>query len=182
MPEAARTFRTKPEMALTEIDRLLASDLSFGVVLADAGYGLSASFRKGLSERGLLWAVGIPKHQKVYAADIAMIFPQARRGRPRLRSVPETDCLAADKVLANARWRRITWRRGSKGRLSASFAAVRVRVADGPPQRIRLMGAQHLPGEEVWLIGERRASGEHKYYLSNLGRRLITRRTIGVHR
>lgn len=27
---------------------------------------------------------------------------------------------------------------------------------------------QHLPGEEVWLIGERRISGEHKYYLSCL--------------
>jgi SRSO17 transposase len=30
------------------------------------------------------------------------------------------------------------------------------------------MGAQHMPGDEVWLIGERRASGERKYYLSNL--------------
>ena len=27
---------------------------------------------------------------------------------------------------------------------------------------------QHMPGEEVWLVGERRASGERKYYLSNL--------------
>jgi SRSO17 transposase len=45
---------------------------------------------------------------------------------------------------------------------------VRVRVADGPPQRIRDMGGQHMPGDEAWLIGERRATGEHKYYLSNL--------------
>jgi SRSO17 transposase len=30
------------------------------------------------------------------------------------------------------------------------------------------MGAQHLPGEEVWLVGEQRSSGERKYYLSNL--------------
>ena len=30
------------------------------------------------------------------------------------------------------------------------------------------MGAQHLPGEGVWLVGESRASGERKYYLSNL--------------
>ena len=52
--------------------------------------------------------------------------------------------------------------------LSARFAAVRVRVADGPPQRIRDMGGQHMPGDEAWLIGERRATGEHKYYLSNL--------------
>jgi SRSO17 transposase len=45
---------------------------------------------------------------------------------------------------------------------------MRVRVADGPTQRIREMGAQHLPGEEVWVIGEHRSTGERKYYLSNL--------------
>ncbi len=45
---------------------------------------------------------------------------------------------------------------------------VRVRVADGPPQRIRDKGQQHLPGGEAWLIGEHRMSGEKKYYLANL--------------
>jgi SRSO17 transposase len=43
-----------------------------------------------------------------------------------------------------------------------------VRVADGPPQRIRDKGQQHLPGDEAWLIGEHRMSGEKKYYLANL--------------
>jgi SRSO17 transposase len=43
-----------------------------------------------------------------------------------------------------------------------------VRVADGPPQRIRDKGQQHLPGEEVWLIGEHRTPGEKKYYLATL--------------
>jgi hypothetical protein len=33
-------------------------------VLADAGYGLSAPFRQGLTTRGLAWAVGIPRHLK----------------------------------------------------------------------------------------------------------------------
>src|SRR6201999_2955524 len=60
------------------------------------------------------------------------------------------------------------WRTGTKGKLKARFAAVRVRVADGPPQRIRDKGQQHLPGQEVWLVGEHRASGEKKYYLANL--------------
>ena len=45
---------------------------------------------------------------------------------------------------------------------------MRVRVADGPAQRIGDMGAQHLPGEEVWVVGEHRSTGERKYYLSNL--------------
>jgi SRSO17 transposase len=43
-----------------------------------------------------------------------------------------------------------------------------MRVADGPPQRIGHLGQQHLPGEEVWLVGEYRSTGERKYCLSNL--------------
>jgi len=71
-------------------------------------------------------------------------------------------------MLANAKWQNVSWRNGTKGRLKARFAAVRVRIADGPPQRIKDKGQQHLPGEEAWLIGEHRTSGEKKYYLANL--------------
>ena len=63
--------------------------MCFGCVLADAGYGLSAPFRQGLTARKLTWAVGIPRHLKVYPADVRMIWPVARRGRPRQRDVPE---------------------------------------------------------------------------------------------
>jgi SRSO17 transposase len=30
------------------------------------------------------------------------------------------------------------------------------------------MAHQHLPGDETWLVGEHRISGEKKYYLANL--------------
>jgi SRSO17 transposase len=168
VPEERRSFRTKPEMALAELDRLIEAGLRFGCVLADAGYGLSAPFRQGLSARGLAWAVGIPRHQKVYPADVALIFPAAGRGRPRKRHVPDQRSQAAETVLATTPWRHMSWRHGTKGKLAARFAALRVRVADGPPQRIGAMGAQHMPGEEVWLVGEHRISGERKYYLANL--------------
>lgn len=168
VPAEFQAPRSKPEIAIEEIDRLQATGLRFGAVLADAGYGLSAPFRQALSERGLRWAVGIPRHQKVYPADVALIFPVAGRGRPRQRHIPDQPSKAAEAILAEATWRSVSWRRGTKGRLSARFAAVRVRIADGPPQRIRDMGAQHMPGEEAWLVGERRSSGERKYYLSNL--------------
>jgi hypothetical protein len=52
--------------------------------------------------------------------------------------------------------------------IKARFATVRIRVANGMPQRIRDAGPQHQPGEEAWLIGEHRASGEKKYHLANL--------------
>lgn len=85
--------------------------MSFGVVLADAGYGLSAPFRQGLSARGLAWAVGIPRHQTVYSADVALIFPVAGRGRPRQRHVPDQPSVAAEVMLARADWRIVSWRR-----------------------------------------------------------------------
>jgi SRSO17 transposase len=168
VPDECRDYRSKPETALAEIDRVRAAGVRFGCVLADAGYGLSASFRQALTKRGLDWAVGIPFKQKIYPADVAMVFPVSRRGRPRQRHIPDVKSVTAQAMLETARWQKISWRSGTKGRLSARFAAMRVRVADGPPQRIRDMGAQHLPGEEVWVIGEHRSNGERKYYLSNL--------------
>jgi SRSO17 transposase len=168
VPAECRTARTKPEMALAEIDRAIAAGVRFGCALADAGYGLSAPFRQGLTARKLTWAVGIPRHLKVYPADVRMIWPVAKRGRPRQRPVPDILSIPAEDMLANAKWRTISWRTGTKGKLKARFAAVRVRVADGPPQRIRDKGQQHLPGDEAWLIGEHRMSGEKKYYLANL--------------
>ena len=55
-----------------------------------------------------------------------------------------------------------------KGRLTARFAALRIRIADGSTQRILDKGQQPMPGEEAWLLGERRSNGERKHYLSNL--------------
>lgn len=168
VPAEHRDYRTKPEIALAEIDRVRDGGVRFGCVLADAGYGLSAPFRQGLSERGLTWAVGIPYKQKVYPVDVAMIFPVSGRGRPRERHIPDVKSVTAKAMLEGAKWQTVSWRKGTKGRLSARFAVARVRVADGPTQRIHDRGAQHLPGEEVWVIGEHRSTGERKYYLSNL--------------
>ena len=168
VPAEYRTARTKPEMALAEIDRVIAAGVRFGSVLADAGYGMSAPFRQGLTARKLAWAVGIPRHLKMYPADVQMVWPVAGRGRPRRRHVPDVLSKAAEDMLADATWRTISWRTGTKGKLKARFAAVRVRVADGPRQRIGDKGQQHLPGDEAWLIGEHRKSGEKKYYLANL--------------
>ena len=99
---------------------------------------------------------------------------------PEAYHVPDVVSVPAQAMLESVLWRKLSWRRGVKGRLAARFAAIRVRVADGPPQRIGTMGAQHLPGEEVWLVGEHRSSGERKYYLSNLPPDLPLKRLAGV--
>jgi SRSO17 transposase len=168
VPEIFWTARSKPEIALDELQRVMQAGVSFGAVVTDAGYGMSAPFRQGLSALGLLWAVGIPRLQKVYPTEVKSVLPPVTRGGPRKTLIPDQEAIAAEAMLAKASWRRITWRHGTKGPLRAKFAAVRVRVADGPEVRLQGRTGQHLPGAEVWLVGEHRRSGERKYYLSNL--------------
>lgn len=137
-------------------------------MLADAGYGSSGMFRQALSERGLLWAVGLSRRQNVYPADVALIFPVAKTGKRRQYHIPDQPPVAAETMLAGEKWQTINWRRGTKGRLTCLFAARRVRVADGHKHRMSDNRMQCMPGDEVWLVGERRSGGEQKYYVSNL--------------
>ncbi len=148
-------------IALAELDRVLAAGARFGIVVADAGYGASAEFRRGLDERGRRWAVGIPRDQKVCGAAVRLVPPAGRRAR---RPVPSEDPRPADEVLAELPWRRVAWRRGTKGAPAARFAAIRVRVGDGATWG----NNRHLPGGEVWLEGEQRPGGARKRHLSNL--------------
>ncbi len=129
-----------------------AAGARFGTVLADAGYGASAAFRHGLDERGLVWAVGIHRNQKVYASDVQLVPPG---GRAR-RLVPDQEPQPAEDVLATRPWRRVTWREGTKSMLAARFAALRIRVADGAVWN----NNRHLPGSEAWLGEEWRSTGE----------------------
>lgn len=164
VPEEHRRPLAKTDLALAEIDRVIAAGCRFGRVVADAGYGISAAFRQGLSDRGLVWAVGITRVQNVYASTVELLWPKAATGRPRKHPVPSEEPLPAEAALEKAVWRRVSWRWGTKGLLAAEFAALRVRPAEDD----QLRNGRHPPGDEVWLVGERRATGERKYYLANL--------------
>ena len=164
VPAASRVFRSKGAIALAELDRLQAAGVRFGCALADAGYGSSAAFRHGLAARAPLWAVGIPKTQRVYSAAVKLHWPATPgTGRPRRHGIPNERPVSAEAALTRGPWRRIRWRHGTKGPLTATFAARRVRVAEG----LQAQTGFRLPGEELWLVGERRSSGERKYYLAS---------------
>jgi SRSO17 transposase len=170
---------TKPQIALQEIDRLVSLGVTFDHVLADAGYGLSPTFRHGLSERGLLWAVGVQSTQKMYGAGVKLLAPAKGKGRPGKHPRPSQKSLRADQVQAawGLKWRRVTWREGTKGALQAHFWAVRVRLADGE----KIARGQHLPGEEqLWLVGEKRSTGEIRYYVLNLPAKTSLQRLVQV--
>src|SRR5271168_5639608 len=168
VPKDRQIALTKPDIAIQEIDRVIASGVRFGCVLADSGYGSSGSFRQALSERGLLWAVGLSRRQNVYPADVDLVFPVAKTGKRRKYHIPDRPPVSAEATLAGEKWREVNWRRGTKGPLTCRFAARRVRVADGHKHRMLDNRMQCMPGDEVWLVGERRATGEQKYYVSNL--------------
>ena len=106
--------------------------------------------------------------QKLYPPDVRLTPMRGHKmGRPRKHREPTVKSCSAQRMidaLGTKGFRSISWRRGTKGKLRARFACVRVRVADGAK---RSQG-QRQPGEELWLIGELRPGGQRKYYLSNL--------------
>ena len=121
-----------------------------------------------MSRRGLVWAVGLSRRQNVYPSDVALIFPVAKTGKHRQYHIPDRQPVSADAMLTGETWQKISWRRGTRGRLTCLFAARRVCVADGHKHRMLDNRMQCMPGDEVWLVGERRSTGEQKYYVSNL--------------
>jgi SRSO17 transposase len=167
VPEAI-PGRPKWQIALEELDRIRSAGGRFGAVLADADYGKVAEFRQKLSEQGLSWAVGILPLQTVYPAEVVVApAPVPATGRRPKHPVPSVRSRSAQTVIADLpdeSWRTLSWRRGTKGDLTADFAALRVRVAEGPV----IARNRRLPGDVAWLVCERRATGERKYYLSNL--------------
>src|SRR3546814_2032806 len=98
IPVERRVALSKPEIAIEEIDRVIASGVHFGCVLADAGYGYSAPFSHALRERGLLWAVSLARRQMVYPPDVAMIFPTAKARKQRKNHNPAILTVAAGRM------------------------------------------------------------------------------------
>ena len=96
--------------------------------------------------------MGIARNQKVYDPGVRLVPPPGRARKP----VPDEEPREAEVVLAALPWRRVTWRQGTKGALTARFAMTRV------------------------LVGEWRASGERKVYLSNLPPRTSRRALAGT--
>jgi SRSO17 transposase len=159
------TFKTKPQIALEQIEWACASGLPRADVVADAGYGAEARFRSRISELGLRYVVGVKSTTTVWAAGRKALQPvtYSGRGRRPVRPVHVDDSKPVsvqDLALAlpAKEWRKISWRQGTNERLSGRFAHVRVRCA-----------ATKTMGEE-WLLIEWPKDEEKptKFWLSTL--------------
>jgi len=132
-------FATKAQLALQQLEGLLAQGAPRHCVLADAGYGVDSAFRRRLGR-------GRPP-----------VVPR----RTRTRQALSVKALALS--LPSSAFHTISWREGSNATLSGRFAALRVRNAGGNAGRARLQPEQWLliewPAQDAEPL---------KYYLSNL--------------
>ncbi len=131
-------FKTKLELALDMADQALADGVPLGMFLVDAAYGNSSRFRRELRKRGFSYGVAVNSTTKVWQLD-----KLDRRCGGRTLSVAEY----ANKIVERGGFRRTTWRQGTKGKLSARFAA----------RRVLPICNEDLPRAErevVWLLME----------------------------
>lgn len=167
--------RTKLEMALEQVDSVLAADIRIRCVLADAGYGESTEFRAAIAKRNLHYAVGVSKAIKVFC-EPPKYKPSARPSRPELAR-DSAKPLTLEELAQTAGpkdWVRLSWRKGTKGKLEADFLVLRA-----TPAHQWTHGAKH---DEVWVICERTLGKDsvRKFYLSNLPARLNRREVIRI--
>lgn len=156
-------FQTKLELGLKMIRRALTNGVPPGVVLVDTAYGNSNDFRMELRLLGLDYAVAVQSPTKVWRLD--------RLERCRGDAISVRDL--AEK-LGPKKFRRTTWRKGTRRDLSARFASVRVACAYNDPN---IFPSER---EALWLIIEWRdgEAAPTKFYLSSLQIRTSRRALI----
>lgn len=120
IPDAVQ-FATKPELALTMIERAIADGVPQGVVLADSAYGSSSQFRQRLRELGLDYAVGVNPTTKV------QLLGDDGKPRGKEQSLKQL----ARRLKRQGAFRRCTWRQGTRRKLTALFLRCQIKLPDG---------------------------------------------------
>lgn len=166
VPAGFRAAKTKGEIALGLIDQVRAEGITGGTVVADLGYG-SSVMRAGLAERGLRYVVGVPATSVVFPKEPGWAHPPrtGRGGRSPSRWILDPKSsppVSVEAVAKGLKLRRVSWRSGTKGKLSARFGWVRV----WPGHEWKHGLCAHA--DPLWLLVEARDDGQVQYALSNL--------------
>ena len=164
------TFKTKPQIALEQIEWAVAAGLPRGVVMADAAYGCEARFRTRISELGLQYALGVKSSSTVWAPGTSTKPPAPYNGRGRRPVRPVHDDnnkpVNVEELalqMPDDAWQKISWRQGTNERLSGRFARVRVRSAHDRDVATEKISEEWLLIE--WPEGEEKPT---KYWFSTL--------------
>lgn len=185
VPPANQPPRDRANMVLDQIDSLTHSAFNqngnqigqrCSGVLLDGSFALAPRLRRGLAERNLPWAALLPDHAGEGDTEPTPVFTSGPIGSashsshasqpPSSRSRTRITPANAAWLLANAQWQSISWRHADHSRQTARFAAIRVAMAD-PADQAGAKDPADAAGH-VWLMGEKPALGDTRYYLSNL--------------
>jgi len=176
------SFKTKPEIALEQIEAACEAGLARGVVLMDAGYGCNTNLRTSVSALALCYVAGILSQTCVWASGTGPLPPKKWSGRgrrPKLIRRDDKHQPVSVKELAlglpNRAWRTIKWREGTAEWLSSRFARVRVRAAHHDYK------LTHSRPEEWLLIEWPKGEDEPtKYWLSTLPKDITFRALVDL--
>jgi SRSO17 transposase len=134
----ARTFQTKPQLALAMIQRAVQRDFPFERVAADELYGRNRAFRAGLGQRP--YALEVPRNTPIG------LSPRARRLFPAIEVT----------LWHKTPWRSLEVGPVERGVLCAAFVGLRVWTPD-----------QNGQPEELWLVIRRDRDGKLTFTLLN---------------
>lgn len=152
-------FRTKPEIALDIIDRALADGIPVAPVVVDAGYGDNGPFRAALDLLGLEYVAAVKGKTTVVVSD-----------DPKAPRVNVQDFAAS---LPAGAFRRVTWREGTKGKMTARFATRRVLAPSDDGSVFRTDAKLTLLIE--WADGD---AGPGKFWFANLPKHTSRKRLV----
>lgn len=165
---AGVSFQEKWRHGLTLLRQVRAAGFELTAVIGDAEFGDVTVLRAALHRLRLAYALGVSSTLTVFLRRPRLVTRRPRAdglGRPRTaRRVAATDQPLSVAVIARrqprAAWRWIRWRNGTQPARRARFVALRVTPARG--WRVGRLAP------EVWLLCEREADGDLKYYLIHL--------------
>ncbi|MFI1106335.1 IS701 family transposase [Streptomyces melanogenes] len=129
----------KPRLALGLLDRLADGLGPVPVIVADAGYGRSVSFRLALEERGWSYVVAVDPKEVVQLEAAEPYQPPYGGLGPPTRPCYRTPARAlATMVEATTPFEQVTWRHGTKGHMTSRFAVLQVRPAGKVARHVAL--------------------------------------------
>jgi len=174
------TYEPKWKLALGLISQALVWQIRRRVVVADAGYGDATEFREGIEDMGLPYAVGVSGVPTIWRPGVTPSIPRPPQvGRPSTRpKAKETPISLSSfaRELSPRKFRTISWREGSKGRMRGRFCAFRVYSAERHTKKKR-------PAlKPIWLVIENTGEKKRpfKFYFSNVPQGTSLKRLVAV--
>jgi SRSO17 transposase len=158
------TFKSKVDLALDMISSAVEDGIPGDIVLADAFFGRSAEFRNTVEVLGLDYAVAVDGARCVRLVDAA----DNERG-------DEISAAALGKRVDRGAFRRVTWREGTRRKMSSRFLFRRVKVVNTGDLNSKTCKPLWLVIE--WADGDR----EPKHFvLTNLRRRMTKKEIVRI--